>query len=133
MEESLRQLREKFEDVESVVAIYSADKGTRDAALNVLVSVLQALEDIVLYYSAKRGKGYHLIVLSQVLGNECPNSRCKGLKMTATILWKKDDYKADLSECLGEIDSSSKKLLEKATLESFRQISAVNIKASEGE
>lgn len=62
VEDSLRQLREKFEDVESVVAIYSADKGTRDAALNVLVSVLQALEDIVLYYSAKRGMDCHLIV-----------------------------------------------------------------------
>jgi hypothetical protein len=53
--------------------------------------------------------------------------------MAGSLLWKKDDYKADLTECLGGIDSSSKKLLEKASLESFRQISAVNIKASEGE
>jgi hypothetical protein len=63
VEGRLRQLREKFEDVESVVAIYSADKGTVDAAMNVLVSVLQALEDIVLYYSAKRGTCYNSIVV----------------------------------------------------------------------
>jgi hypothetical protein len=53
--------------------------------------------------------------------------------MAATVAWKKDDYRTDLTECLSGIDLSSKKLLEKASLESFRQISAVNIKASEGE
>jgi len=68
VEDSLRQLREKFEDVESVVAIYSADKRTVAAALNVLVSVLQALEDIVLYYSAKRGMCHHLVLLFANLG-----------------------------------------------------------------
>jgi hypothetical protein len=53
--------------------------------------------------------------------------------MTASILWNKDDYKADLTECLGGIDSSSKKLLEKATMGNFREVHKLNIKASEGE
>ncbi len=58
VEESLRQLREKFQEVENVVALYADDKDVVEAAMNVLVSVLQALEDIVLYYSAKRGNNH---------------------------------------------------------------------------
>ena len=56
VEETLRQMREKLSDVERVVALCADDDDhIVPAAMNVLVSVLQALEDIVLYYSAKRG------------------------------------------------------------------------------
>jgi hypothetical protein len=40
------------------VALYEDDKDVVAAAMNVLVSVLQAIEDIALYYSAKRGTGH---------------------------------------------------------------------------
>ena len=53
--------------------------------------------------------------------------------MAATVLWKTEEYKADLSECLAGIDSSSKRLLEEANLAHIRITQAVNIKASEGE
>ncbi|RYP59351.1 hypothetical protein DL769_008570 [Monosporascus sp. CRB-8-3] len=110
VEGTLRQMREKLSDVERVVALCADDDGhIVPAAMNVVVSVLQALEDIVLYYSAKRG-----------------------LRMTADVLWKKDEYKADLSECLAGIDSSSKRLIEEANLTHIRVTRSVNIKASEG-
>ena len=61
VEETLRQMREKLSDVERVVALCAdADDHIVPAAMNVLVSVLQALEDIVLYYSAKRGMAFLL-------------------------------------------------------------------------
>lgn len=53
--------------------------------------------------------------------------------MTASILWNKEDYQADLSECLTGIDASSKKLLEKARMGNFRQVHSLTLKASEGE
>ncbi|KAK7418116.1 hypothetical protein QQX98_004091 [Neonectria punicea] len=110
VEGTLRQMREKLSDVERVVALCADDDDhIVPAAMNVLVSVLQALEDIVLYYSAKRG-----------------------MRMTATVLWKKDEYKADLSECLAGIDSSSKRLIEEANLTHIRVTRLVNMKASEG-
>ncbi|KAK0706140.1 hypothetical protein B0T26DRAFT_679864 [Lasiosphaeria miniovina] len=110
VEQSLRQMREKLGDVERVVALCAPDDDYLiPAAMTVLVSVLQALEDIVLYYSAKRG-----------------------LKMTATVLWKTTDYKADLSDCLAGIDSSGKRLMHKATLDHMRVTRSVDLKASEG-
>ncbi|UKZ74717.1 hypothetical protein TrVFT333_002387 [Trichoderma virens FT-333] len=110
VEETLRQMREKLSDVERVVALCADDDDHIIlVAMNVLVSVLQALEDIVLYYSSKRG-----------------------LRVTATVLWKKDEYKADLSECLAGINSSSKRLIEEANLTHIRVTRSVNIKMSEG-
>ncbi|KAI1172278.1 hypothetical protein F4777DRAFT_582132 [Nemania sp. FL0916] len=108
IEESLRQFREKLEDVEGVVAIYVAEDDIVAAAMNVLVSILRAIEDILDYYSAKKGSK---IVMA---------------------LWQRNGYKADLSECLGEIDSSGKRLIEKSNISNFRETHAVNIKASEG-
>ncbi|SPJ71791.1 uncharacterized protein FTOL_01519 [Fusarium torulosum] len=52
---SLRQFREKLEDVESVVAVYTNDNEIVAAALNVLVSILQTIEDIIAYYWANKG------------------------------------------------------------------------------
>ena len=49
------------------------------------------------------------------------------------VLWKKDDYKADLSECLAEIDSSSNRLMEEANLTNILVTSSLYITASEGE
>lgn len=43
-----------MEDVENVVAVYETEEGITSAALKVIVSVLQAIEDIVDYYSAKK-------------------------------------------------------------------------------
>ncbi|KAL7952772.1 hypothetical protein V8C34DRAFT_298612 [Trichoderma compactum] len=110
VERTLRQMREKLSDVERVVALCADDDDhIVPAAMNVLVSVLQALEDIVLYYSSKTG-----------------------LRKTATVLWRKDEYKADLSECLSGIDSSSKRLIEEANIAHIHIARSVNIKASEG-
>ena len=54
-------MREKLSDVERVVALCADDDDhIVPAAMNVLVSVLQSLEDIVLYYSAKRGMAFLL-------------------------------------------------------------------------
>jgi hypothetical protein len=50
IETSLRQFREKLEDVESIVAVYTNEDEIVAAALDVLVSILQAIEDIVAYY-----------------------------------------------------------------------------------
>ncbi|KAJ4248771.1 hypothetical protein NW762_012609 [Fusarium torreyae] len=55
IETSLRQFREKLEDVESIVAVYINEDEIVTAALNVLVSILQAIEDIVAYYWANKG------------------------------------------------------------------------------
>ncbi|UKZ68391.1 uncharacterized protein TrAtP1_009430 [Trichoderma atroviride] len=110
VEGTLRQMREKLSDAERIVALCANDDDhIVSAAMNVLVSVLQALEDIVLYYSSKRG-----------------------LKMTATVLWKNDEYRADLSKCLAEINSSSKRLIEEASLSHIRATRSVNIIASKG-
>lgn len=109
VEASLRQFREKLEDVERVVAVFADEEDVITAALNVLVSVLQAIEDIIYYYSEK-----------------------KGPKMGMALL-ERDEYKADLSECLLGIESSSKRLIEKATIVNFREMHAVDIKTSEGE
>ncbi|KAM0552668.1 hypothetical protein ACHAPJ_007765 [Fusarium lateritium] len=55
IETSLRQFREKLEDLESIVAVYTNEDEIVAAALNVLVSILQATEDIVDYYWANKG------------------------------------------------------------------------------
>ncbi len=52
--------------------------------------------------------------------------------MTATVLWKTKDYKADLSACLAGIDESSKHLIKEANLSHIRTTRSVDIKASEG-
>jgi hypothetical protein len=104
-------MREKLSDVERVVALCAGyDDHIIPAAMTVLVSVLQALEDIITYYSAKRG-----------------------VKMAATAMWQKDEYKRDLSECLAGIESGSRRLIEEANLAHIHVTNAVNIKASEGE
>ncbi|KAJ8116951.1 hypothetical protein ONZ43_g4321 [Nemania bipapillata] len=108
VEDSLRQFREKLEDVEAVVAIFDTDEDVIAAAIQVLVSVLQAIEDIVDYYSTETRR-----------------------KVTQA-LWRGSNYKADLSDCLSQIDASSKKLIEKANVSNFREIHRVSIKASEG-
>jgi predicted GTPase len=56
IETSLRQFREKLEDVESIVAVYTNEDEIIAAALDVIVSILQAIEDIVDYYWANKGK-----------------------------------------------------------------------------
>lgn len=56
IETSLRQFREKLEDVENVVAVYTNEEEIIAAALDVIVSILQAIEDIVDYYWANKGK-----------------------------------------------------------------------------
>jgi hypothetical protein len=110
VEQTLRQMREKLSDVERVVALCAGyDDHIIPAAMTVLVSVLQALEDIITYYSAKRG-----------------------VKMAATAMWQKDEYKRDLSECLAGIESGSRRLIEEANLAHIHVTNAVNIKASEG-
>jgi len=53
-------MRERFSDVERVVALCANDdEHIIPAAMDVLISVMQALEDIVAYYSAKRGTSTH--------------------------------------------------------------------------
>ncbi|KAF9771501.1 hypothetical protein IL306_010856 [Fusarium sp. DS 682] len=108
IETSLRQFREKLEDVESIVAVYTNEDDIVSAALNVLVSILQAVEDIVAYYWANKGR-----------------------KM-AKALWRGEDYKTDLTECLDALNSSSTRLMEKANIGNFRETRSVNLKASEG-
>lgn len=62
VEGTLRQMREQLSRVERVVALCSDDdEHIVPAAMKVLVSVLQALEDIVFYYSGKRGKRLHMV------------------------------------------------------------------------
>jgi hypothetical protein len=60
IETSLRQFREKLEDVESIVAVYTNEDEIVAAALDVLVSILQAIENIVAYYWANKGKPWVL-------------------------------------------------------------------------
>ncbi|KAF5644914.1 hypothetical protein F52700_2395 [Fusarium sp. NRRL 52700] len=108
IESSLRQFREKLEDVESIVAVYEKEEDIVAAAKKVLSSMLQAIEDIIDYYWAKKGK-----------------------KMLLSM-WQADSYKADLTGCLEELNSSSARLMEKANIGSFRELRSVNIKASEG-
>ncbi|CCT61542.1 uncharacterized protein FFUJ_01979 [Fusarium fujikuroi IMI 58289] len=108
IESSLRQFREKLEDVESIVAVYEKEKDIVAAAKKVLSSMLQAIEDIIDYYWAKKGK-----------------------KMLLSM-WQADSYKADLTGCLEDLNSSSARLMEKANIGSFRELRSVNIKASEG-
>ncbi|KAF4957445.1 hypothetical protein FGADI_3081 [Fusarium gaditjirri] len=55
IESSLRQFREKLEDVESIVAVYENEEDIVAAAKKVLSSMLQAIEDIIDYYWAKKG------------------------------------------------------------------------------
>ncbi|KAF5591405.1 hypothetical protein FPANT_5680 [Fusarium pseudoanthophilum] len=107
IESSLRQFREKLEDVESIVAVYEKEEDVVTAARKVLSSMLQAIEDIINYYWAKKGK-----------------------KMLLSM-WQADSYKADLTGCLEDLNSSSSRLMEKANIGSFRELRAVNIKASE--
>ncbi|KAF5700451.1 hypothetical protein FGLOB1_10777 [Fusarium globosum] len=108
IESSLRQFREKLEDVESIVAVYEKQEDIVAAAKKVLSSMLQAIEDIIDYYWAKKGK-----------------------KMLLSM-WQADSYKADLTGCLEDLNSSSARLMEKANIGSFRELRSVNIKASEG-
>ncbi|KAG5775305.1 hypothetical protein H9Q73_011019 [Fusarium xylarioides] len=54
IESSLRQFREKLEDVESIVAVYEKEDDIVAAAKKVLSSILQAIEDIIDYYWAKK-------------------------------------------------------------------------------
>ncbi|KAF5658407.1 hypothetical protein FCIRC_12908 [Fusarium circinatum] len=108
IESSLRQFREKLQDVESIVAVYENEEDIVAAAKKVLSSMLQAIEDIIDYYWAKKGKR---MLLS---------------------MWQADSYKADLTGCLEELNSSSSRLMEKANIGSFRELRSVNIKASEG-
>ncbi|KAJ4075774.1 hypothetical protein NW761_013036 [Fusarium oxysporum] len=108
IELNLRQFREKLEDVESIVAIYEKEDDIVAAAKKVLSSMLQAIEDIIDYYWAKKGK-----------------------KMLLSM-WQADSYKADLTGCLEDLNSSSSRLMEKANIGSFRELRSVNIKASEG-
>ncbi|KAF5531224.1 hypothetical protein FNAPI_13333 [Fusarium napiforme] len=108
IESSLRRFRERLEDVESIVAVYEKEEDVVTAAKKVLSSMLQAIEDIIDYYWAKKGK-----------------------KMLLSM-WQADSYKADLTGCLEDLNSSSSRLMEKANIGSFRELRAVNIKASEG-
>ncbi|CZR35726.1 uncharacterized protein FPRO_00151 [Fusarium proliferatum ET1] len=108
IESSLRQFREKLEDVESIVAVYEKEDDIVAAAKKVLSSILQAIEDIIDYYWAKKGK-----------------------KMLLSM-WQADSYKADLTGCLEDLNSSSSRLMERANIGSFRELRLVNIKASEG-
>ncbi|KAF5976376.1 hypothetical protein FCOIX_7145 [Fusarium coicis] len=108
IESSLRQFREKLEDVESIVAVYEKEADVFAAAKKVLSSMLQATEDIIDYYWAKKGK-----------------------KMLLSM-WQADSYKVDLAGCLENLNSSSSRLMEKANIGSFRELRSVNIKASEG-
>ncbi|CVL03057.1 uncharacterized protein FPRN_00134 [Fusarium proliferatum] len=108
IESSLRQFREKLEDVESIVAVYEKEEDIVAASKKVLSSMLQAIEDIIDYYWAKKGK-----------------------KMLLSM-WQADSYKADLTGCLEDLNSSSARLMEKANIGSFRELRSVNIKASEG-
>ncbi|KAF5706993.1 hypothetical protein FMUND_11323 [Fusarium mundagurra] len=108
IESSLRQFREKLEDVESIVAVYEKEEDIVAAAKKALSSMLQAIEDIIDYYWAKKGK-----------------------KMLLSM-WQADSYKADLTGCLEDLNSSSSRLMEKANIGSFRELRSVNIKASEG-
>ncbi|CVL02634.1 uncharacterized protein FMAN_00137 [Fusarium mangiferae] len=108
IESSLRQFREKLEDVESIVAVYEKEEDIVAAAKKVLSSMLQAIEDIIDYYWAKKGK-----------------------KMLLSM-WQADSYKADLTGCLEDLNSSSARLMEKANIGSFRELRSVSIKASEG-
>ncbi|KAF4967997.1 hypothetical protein FSARC_4558 [Fusarium sarcochroum] len=108
IETSLRQFREKLEDVESIVAVYTNEDEIVAAASNVLVSILQAIEDIVAYYWANKGR------------------------KIAKALWRGEDYKTDLTECLDGLSSSSRRLMEKANIGNFRETRSVNVKASEG-
>ncbi|KAF5578260.1 hypothetical protein FPCIR_11663 [Fusarium pseudocircinatum] len=108
IETGLRQFREKLEDVESIVAVYEKEEDVVAAAKKVLSSMLQAIEDIIDYYWAKKGK-----------------------KMLLSM-WQADSYKADLTGCLEDLNSNSSRLTEKANIGSFRELRAVNIKASEG-
>jgi hypothetical protein len=48
-------------------------------------------------------------------------------------MWQADSYKADLTGCLEDLNSSSSRLMEKANIGSFRELRSVNIKASEGQ
>lgn len=133
VERTLRQMRERLSDVERVVALCADDDDhIVPAAMNVLVSVLQALEDIVLYYSSKAGMTL-TIQNSLISATVVLNETRKGLRKTATVLWKKDEYKADLSDCLSGIHSSSKRLIEEANIAHIHITRSVNIKASEGE
>ncbi|KAF5532030.1 hypothetical protein FMEXI_12685 [Fusarium mexicanum] len=108
IESSLRQFREKLEDIESIVAVYEKEEDIVAAAKKVLSSMLQAIEDIIDYYWAKKGK-----------------------KMLLSM-WQADSYKAGLTDCLEELNSSSSRLMEKANIGSFRELRSVNIKALEG-
>ncbi|KAI7761831.1 hypothetical protein LZL87_004138 [Fusarium oxysporum] len=54
IESSLRQFREKLEDVENIVAVYEKEEDIVTAAKKVLSSMLQAIEDIIDYYWAKK-------------------------------------------------------------------------------
>lgn len=58
IESSLRQFREKLEDVESIVAVYEKEGDIVAAAKKVLSSMLQAIEDIIDYYWAKKGNSH---------------------------------------------------------------------------
>lgn len=58
IESSLRQFREKLEDVESIVAVYEKEEDIVAAAKKVLSSILQAIEDIIDYYWAKKGNSH---------------------------------------------------------------------------
>lgn len=58
IETSLRQFLEKLEDVESIVAVYEKEEDIVAAAKKVLSSMLQAIEDIIDYYWAKKGNSH---------------------------------------------------------------------------
>ncbi|OAA56881.1 hypothetical protein ISF_07397 [Cordyceps fumosorosea ARSEF 2679] len=110
VEDTLRQMRQKLSDVERVVAVYAGeDEDIVSAAMDVLVSSLQALEGIVLYYSEKRG-----------------------LKVAASAMWQGGRYKDDFSTCLAGIDSSSRRLIEVTHLAHIQATQSINIKTSEG-
>ncbi|KAF5966098.1 hypothetical protein FBULB1_11844 [Fusarium bulbicola] len=67
IESSLRQFREKLEDVESIVTVYEKEEDIIAAANKVLSSMLQAIEDIIDYYWAKKGKKMLLSMCSRLM------------------------------------------------------------------
>lgn len=54
------------------------------------------------------------------------------MRKIAKALLKGQDYKTDLTECLNGLDSSSRRLMEKASIGNFRVTSSINVKVSEG-
>ncbi|KAH6653885.1 hypothetical protein BKA67DRAFT_658223 [Truncatella angustata] len=90
IQNGIEELKEKFDDVDDYLSIYSSSEKIKDAVMTLYVSMLKAIEDVIGFYTK------HIVI--------------KGLD----AIWSGTLYEESLLLCLEKISDNGKKLVHEA-------------------